>query len=83
MVVGTTVESSASANASPLMALNAFTARLVESESFEFAGARHDLGQILGRGVTQFGTAAATPIAVPGRPHEVVLPFSGSAIALG
>lgn len=79
MVLGTTVK----ATGSPLMALNAFTARLIDSVSFEFAGRRHDLARIIGRGVTRFGIAAATPVVTPTQPHDVVLPFSGSAIALG
>lgn len=81
MVVGTTVD--AAQPASPFIASNVFSARLVESAPFEFAGRRHDLGQVIGPGVTQFGTAATTPIATPTKPHDVVLPFSGSAIALG
>lgn len=83
MVVGTTFDATAAATASPLIALNAFTARLRESVPFEFAGRWHDLARIVGRGVTQFGTAATSAIATPTRPHDVVLPFSASAIALG
>ncbi len=35
------------------------------------------------QGVTQFGTAAATPIVSPPAGYDLVLPFTGSAIALG
>jgi hypothetical protein len=49
---------------------------------FEFGGARYDLREILGAGVTQFGTAAETPIEPTPANYAAVLPFSGSAIAL-
>lgn len=83
VVLGTTVHTAAAAHAPGLIALNAFTARLVESVPFTWAGRDHDLAQILGRGVTQFGTAATAAVPTATRPHDVVLPFSGSAIALG
>lgn len=82
VVMGTTVHTTAAA-APGLIALNAFTARLVESVPFTWAGRDHDLAQSLGRGVTQFGTAATAAVPTATRPHDVVLPFSGSAIALG
>jgi hypothetical protein len=82
LVVGTTVEGAA-ANAPALIGVNVFSAHLVDSVPFEFGGRHHDLRQIIGRGVTQFGTAATTPIATPTRPGDTVVPFSGSAIALG
>ncbi len=84
MVVGTTVDGAATTQPpSPLISSNVFSARLVQSALFEFAGRRHNLGQIIGHGVTQFGTASTTPIATPTKPRDIVLPFSGSAIALG
>jgi len=58
---------------------NVFTARLTSSEPFNFAGATHDLRELLGYGVTQWGTAATEPIdAPPG--YNLVVPFVGSAV---
>jgi hypothetical protein len=82
LAVGTTVAVSIGAVSAPLIGTNVFSARLVASTSFDFGGGRHDLGQHVGRGVTQFGTAAATPIAPPPA-YKLVLPFTGSAVALG
>jgi hypothetical protein len=62
---------------------NVFSARLIASMPFEFAGGRHDLAEPLGNGITQFGFASATPITPPPRGYKLVLPFTGSAIALG
>jgi hypothetical protein len=81
IVVGTTLDTGATAT--PLIASNVFSARLVDATPFEFGGVRHDLREILGAGVTQFGTAAETPIAPAPPNYTAVLPFSGSAIALG
>jgi hypothetical protein len=66
-----------------LLSNNVFTARLIHSEPFEFGGRKHDLADILGPGITQFGTAAAVPITPPADGYVLVVPFSGSAIALG
>jgi len=91
MVVGTTVgidtpattqANSAIPSVQPLISSNVFSARLIHSVPFEFAGKRYDLAHMLGYGVTQFGTAAATPIVPPPAGFSAVLPFSGSAIAL-
>jgi hypothetical protein len=82
LVVGTTVAVSVDATTAPLIGTNVFSARLVASSSFEFGGSRYDLAHHLGQGVTQFGTAAAKPIAPPPG-YDLVLPFTGSAIALG
>ena len=60
-----------------------FSARLIASTPFEFGGARHDIAEHLGRGITQFGTASATPVVPPPKGYDLVLPFTGSAIALG
>ncbi len=83
LVVGTTVAASVNTAMAPLVGNNVFSARLVASTPFAFGGGRHDLADYLGRGITQFGTVAATPIlpAPPG--YDLVLPFTGSAIALG
>ncbi len=74
LVVGTTVGTA--------VGNNVFTARLVESRPFEFEGRQHDLAEHLGRGITQFGTAGTTPITPPPKGYTLVLPFTGSAIAL-
>ena len=81
--IGTTVGSSASMLTVPLMGNNVFSARLIGSTPFEFAGQRHDLASHLGQGITQFGTASATPVAPPPQGYKLVQPFTGSAIALG
>ncbi len=86
LAVGTTVAANLSANgasvAVPLVGTNVFTAYLTASAPFEFGGRRYDLAECVGRGVTQFGTAAAAAIAPPPG-YLTVLPFTGSAIALG
>lgn len=85
--IGTTVAAAVVVNgatvATPLIGTNVFTAHLIASAAFEFGGRRHDLAKCLGRGVTQFGTAAAAPVAPPPAGYRRVLPFTGSAIALG
>lgn len=83
LVVGTTVAATAGAGTEPLMGDNVFSARLLSSTPFEFGGRRHDLAHGLGPGVTQFGTAATTAVVPPPRGYDLVLPFTGSAIALG
>ncbi len=83
LVVGTTVGLSANGATVPLVGTNVFSARLIASTPFEFGGGRHDLAQHLGHGVTQFGTASETPIVPPPKGYKLVLPFTGSAIALG
>jgi hypothetical protein len=83
LVVGTTVGLSAGATTVSLMGNNVFSARLIASTPFDFAGGRHDLALHLGHGITQFGTSASTPIVPPPKGYKLVLPFTGSAIALG
>lgn len=83
LVVGTTVETGTGASAQLLFGNNVFTAHLIDSRPFEFGGRRHDLAQSLGHGVTQFGTAATTAIMPPPKGYTLVMPFTGSAIALG
>lgn len=56
---------------------NVFTARLVSSEPFEFNGARHDFRDLVGYGVTQWGTAATAASDTSG------VPFVGSAVRVG
>ncbi|HJU39210.1 MAG TPA: hypothetical protein VJ724_06515 [Tahibacter sp.] len=80
VVVGTTV--SAGSPSAPILASNVFSARIVDAVPFEFRGARYDLREILGAGITQFGTAAETSIEPALLDYVAVLPFSGSALAL-
>ncbi|KGM35274.1 hypothetical protein [Inquilinus limosus] len=83
LVVGTTVTGPDGAKTVPLVGTNVFSARLVDSTPFDFAGGRHDIAEHLGAGVTQFGTAAGTPVAPAPPGFTLVVPFTGSAIALG
>ena len=83
LVVGTTVGLSAGTMTVPLLGTNVFSARLTASTPFEFGGRRHDLALHLGHGITQFGTASSTPVVPPPKAYKLVLPFTGSAIALG
>lgn len=80
VVVGATVGSGA-ANA-PLLSLNVFSARLVASRPFELGGRRYDFRRLMPNGVTQWGTAATTPVAAL-KGYTSVIPFVGSAIAIG
>ena len=61
---------------------NVFTAKLIESTPFEWQGATHDLRELLGLGVTQWGSAATEPL-VPPPSYAAVVPFVGSAIRVG
>ncbi|WP_442579923.1 hypothetical protein ACSBOB_31350 [Mesorhizobium sp. ASY16-5R] len=83
MVVGTTVDATVGRKTASVVGTNVFSARLVASTPFEFGGRSYDLAHHLGLGVTQFGTAAATPITPPPKGYKLVLPFTGSALALG
>ncbi|MDZ5648071.1 hypothetical protein [Nitrospirillum sp. BR 11828] len=93
LVVGTTVAAGSPAAGSPgvvspaaetpLLATNVFSARLTASVPFDFAGGRHDLAAHIGAGVTQFGTAAATPVTPAPAGYTLAVPFTGSALALG
>ena len=83
LVVTTTVEDGSGNPPPTLFATNAFSAQLTFSQPFEFDGQRHDLGDVLPHGVTQFGTASTTSIASPPTGYATVLPFTGSAIAIG
>jgi hypothetical protein len=83
LVVGTTVSQSAGTTTVPVVGTNVFSARLTASTPFDFAGRGHDLARHLGHGITQFGTASETPVVPPPKGYKLVLPFTGSAIALG
>lgn len=66
----------------PLFGLNVFSARLVSGREFELDGRRYDLRRLMPNGITQWGTSAATPTG-PVTHYKTVLPFVGSAIAIG
>lgn len=83
VVLGTTIAAGPGLKNQALLSNNVFTARLIESMPFDFAGQRLDFRQLLGAGVTQFGTAAAVAVTPPPAGYQLVVPFSGSAIALG
>lgn len=83
LVVGTTVSDTIGGATVPLIGTNVFSARLTASYPFDFGGRRHDLAHHLGAGITQFGTSAATQIVPTPAGYKRVLPFTGSAIALG
>lgn len=56
---------------------NVFTAKLVSSTPFELGGATYDLRDIVGFGITQWGTAASESESAGG------VPFVGSAVRVG
>lgn len=80
LVVGATVTAP---SGQALITANVFSARLIASTPFEFGGHDYDLARMLGAGVTQFGTAAAQAITPAPAGYALVLPFTGSALALG
>lgn len=65
------------------LSLNVFTARLVWSTEFELDGQRYDLRRLLPHGITQWGQAGPTAVAPPPEGFSSVLPFLGSAVAIG
>lgn len=85
MVVDTTLAAGTSATATPqpLLIANLFTAWLVESTPFDWGGQRLDLGAAIGRGITQIGYASVTPVTPAPAGYTAVVPFTGSAMALG
>ena len=83
LVVGTTVSAPVGKQTEALIGTNVFSAHLTASTPFEFGNARHDIAEHLSRGITQFGTSAETPILPPPTGYDLVLPFTGSAIAIG
>lgn len=83
LVVGATVSDTIGGATGALFGTNVFSARLIASTSFDFSGRRHDLAHHIGAGITQFGTSAATEIEPAPAGYKRVLPFTGSAIALG
>jgi hypothetical protein len=84
LVVDTTLDAGTlDAGSTPQWISNLFSARLVDSRPFEFAGRRHDLADWIGRGVTQSGIASTTPATPLPQGYTAALPFTGSALALG
>ena len=81
--VSTTIGPSTGTATVPLLGTNVFSERLTASTPFEFGSGRHDLALHLGHGITQFGTASSTPVVPPPKGYKLVLPFTGSAVALG
>ncbi|MFP2931472.1 hypothetical protein ACLESO_41055 [Pyxidicoccus sp. 3LG] len=65
------------------LALNVFTARIVWSTEFELDGQRYDLRRLLPHGITQWGEAGPTVVTPPPRDFSSVVPFVGSAVAVG
>lgn len=63
-------------------ASNVFSASLVWSAPFTFGGREYDLKNLIPNGVTQWGTASTTLPPGPA-PSTSVVPFVGSAIAVG
>lgn len=63
--------------------MNVFSSIVVWSKTFEHAGHRYDLRDLFPHGVTQFGDASATPIEPALLDYSAVIPFVGSAIAVG
>ena len=61
---------------------NVFTANLIVSEPFEIDGTRYDFRDLIGSGITQWGTAATEPLTPPPQ-YAGVVPFVGSAIRIG
>lgn len=58
---------------------NVFSAQLVSSTPFTFAGVQYDFRELVGTGVTQWGTAATEPETPPSG-YAAVVPFVGSAL---
>jgi hypothetical protein len=64
------------------IAMNVFSADLVESAPFVLDGVEYDLQDLMPRGITQWGTMNADPLAVfP--PFTRIAAFTGSAVAAG
>lgn len=65
------------------LALNVFTARLVQSTEFELHGRRYDLRRLIPHGITQWGNAGPSAVTPPPKGFSQVVPFLGSAVAVG
>jgi len=75
IVVGVTVQGS--------VTTNVFSAELLESQPFTFRGGTYDLKDALPHGITQSGIASTVAITPPPGKYTTVIPFVGSAIAVG
>lgn len=80
VVTGTTVGTGPTNQ--PMFSLNVFSARLVSSQSFRLDGREYDLRRLMPNGITQWGTAATTAVAELSG-YTAVVPFVGSAVAIG
>ena len=65
-----------------LITTNVFSSRLISSRPFELGGRTYDLRHLLPNGVTQWGTASTTSTGAV-KDYPTVIPFVGSAIAIG
>lgn len=64
------------------IAMNVFSAELVESEPFVLDSVQYDLRDLMPRGITQWGTMNVDPLAAfP--PFTRIAAFTGSAVAAG
>jgi hypothetical protein len=62
---------------------NVFSSVLVSSKPFTFNGATYDFADLVPNGVTQWGTASTNTIDPPPVGYSAVIPFVGSAVAVG
>jgi len=65
------------------LSLNVFTARLIWSREFALDARWYDLKRLLPHGVTQWGQAGPTAITPVPQGFSSVVPFLGSAVAVG
>jgi len=82
VVAGAKLEAGSQKQAGAL-SLNVFTATLTWSREFIFRGRTYDLGRLIPNGITQWGDAGPTPITPTPTGFSSVVPFLGSAIAVG
>jgi hypothetical protein len=66
-----------------LASTNVFSSLLIWSKPFIHEGREYDFRALLPHGVTQWGTASTNPIPNPPIGYAAVIPFVGSAIAVG
>jgi hypothetical protein len=80
VVMGTTLSSPIPGGFA--VAMNVFSADLVESTPFTLDGAQYDFRDLLPQGITQWGTLNSNPLAAF-FPFTRIAAFTGSAIAAG
>lgn len=83
MVVGVELATGQLGASQRLLSNNVFSAALVWSTEFDWAGRSFDLGRLLPHGVTQWGTAAAAAPTTDAPAEDAPVPFVGSALAIG